>query len=190
MVGYRPARGRARAKQLAAMTPEQIDAEKAARLERNRLCARECRQRKKGRDNENQQIIDELRAEVADQAATIGKLKVQLAHLQVELAAPKRSKPPGDNNDSTSTSTSTSASAGASNNTASAGGTGGCSKALRLPPRKRMGVSKHGGSGGGSSPMQPHAKRKKTDDDDDDDDDDDGASSQNQNRDGSGSTAP
>eukprot|EP00729_Bicosta_minor_P019279 gene19279-9169_t len=75
MVGYRPARGRARAKQLAAMTPQQIDAEKAARLERNRLCARECRQRKKGRDNENQQIIDELRAEVADQAATIGKLK-------------------------------------------------------------------------------------------------------------------
>jgi len=42
-----PARGRGRQMQLKRMSNEQIEAEAAARLERNRQAARECRQRRK-----------------------------------------------------------------------------------------------------------------------------------------------
>jgi hypothetical protein len=64
------------------MTSTQIEDERAARLERNRLCARECRQRKKGRDWENNQLISELREEIAAQAGTIQRLEAHIGTFQ------------------------------------------------------------------------------------------------------------
>lgn len=83
---HRPARGRGRQSQLKQMTKEQIEAEAAARLEKNRLAARDCRKRRKfhlselenkvaiheARDLEQQQIIEKLRQEVADLRSQLG----------------------------------------------------------------------------------------------------------------------
>jgi hypothetical protein len=77
-VNYKPARGRARAKQLASMTKEEIEAEKQARLERNRVCARECRRRKKSRDNEAQQLIAQLKSDIVEKEKMIADLQCQL----------------------------------------------------------------------------------------------------------------
>lgn len=79
LVNYKPARGRARAKQLAKMTPEEIEAERQAKLERNRMCARECRRRKKSRDNEAQKLIEQLQLELEAKEKTIEDLRAQLA---------------------------------------------------------------------------------------------------------------
>lgn len=82
---YRPARGRARAKQLATMTPEQIEAERLARLERNRLCARECRARKKAKDAECADRISELEAEATEKSAQISRLQARVIELERKL---------------------------------------------------------------------------------------------------------
>lgn len=49
---YRPCRGRGRKKQLLNMSKLQLEAEKMAKLEKNRLAAKECRVRKKERIND------------------------------------------------------------------------------------------------------------------------------------------
>lgn len=77
-INYKPARGRARAKQLASMTKEEIEAEKQARLERNRVCARECRRRKKSRDKEAQQLIAKLTSDLVEKERMIVALQRQL----------------------------------------------------------------------------------------------------------------
>ena len=156
-------------------------AERAARLERNRLCARECRQRKKGRDNDNQQLIDALRAEVSGHARTITKLELQVATLQAAAAVaagadavasirtahggrsgssagagPRHS---GDgtggeqgggavrasgmaNRGSSSRSSGRSSGRSSSSGGSNVEGGLGTANSARLPPRKRMGVSK------------------------------------------------
>eukprot|EP00039_Didymoeca_costata_P008537 m.113194 g.113194 ORF g.113194 m.113194 type:complete len:275 (-) comp14123_c0_seq1:929-1753(-) len=78
---YKPARGRARAKQLAMMTPEEIEAEHQARLERNRVCARECRRRKKSRDSDAQLLIQNLKAEVLQKNQIIADLNKRVSEL-------------------------------------------------------------------------------------------------------------
>lgn len=59
MVDHKPARGRRRCKQLAEMTAEEIEVERVMRVEKSRLSARECRQRKRG-------IVEELHKEIDD----------------------------------------------------------------------------------------------------------------------------
>jgi len=84
--GYKPARGRARAKQLAGMTPDEIETERQARLERNRLCAKACRQRKKGKEAECQRKLDLLQEEVDGYKDTIGHLQAHVSAMESELA--------------------------------------------------------------------------------------------------------
>jgi len=87
VLGYKPARGRARAKQLASMTSEEIEGERLARLERNRLCAKACRERKKGKDAECQKKLEELQEKVKDYKHTISTLQARVAALEQELIA-------------------------------------------------------------------------------------------------------
>jgi len=60
---HKPARGRGRKHQLQMMTKEQIAEEAAQRAEKNRLAARECRMRRKNRETQLKQRVEELEAE-------------------------------------------------------------------------------------------------------------------------------
>lgn len=78
---HRPARGRGRHIQLAAMTNQEIDAEDRARQEKNRLAARDCRLRRKGHLETLENKVAMLEKKDCDNLKTIAKLKAKLAKL-------------------------------------------------------------------------------------------------------------
>jgi hypothetical protein len=85
--GHKIARGRGRRKQLEMMTEEEKEAEKAARMEKMRISARECRLRKK---NNIATLETKLRAfEQKDKRnkATINRLRDEMRRLQENLRA-------------------------------------------------------------------------------------------------------
>lgn len=93
---YKPARGRARAKQLASMTEDEIEAERLARLERNRVCARECRKRKKSKDDECQKMLGVLNQNLDGHKRTIATLesRIKVLERQLEQATSSAPSPP------------------------------------------------------------------------------------------------
>ena len=66
------------------MAPDEIEAERQARLERNRICARECRQRKKNRDTELAREVQRLEGRCAAYERELARLKRELAQLKGE----------------------------------------------------------------------------------------------------------
>lgn len=76
---HRPARGRGRLLQLAAMSQEQIDAEEKARQEKNRLAARDCRLRRKNHVQALDTRVKELEKKDQESQKIIAKLKAKLA---------------------------------------------------------------------------------------------------------------
>lgn len=84
---HRPARGRGRQQQLKRMTQEQREAEAAARLEKNRVAARECRVRRKEHLSELQDQVSEYEARDLEQRQLIAQLNAEVAALRAEVAA-------------------------------------------------------------------------------------------------------
>lgn len=82
---HMPARGRRRKIQLQSMTPEQIKAEAAARMEKNRQSARECRRRKKNYIQQLDGQLKTLQAKDRKQMKTIATLQSQLEEMQKQL---------------------------------------------------------------------------------------------------------
>lgn len=76
---HRPARGRGRHLQLAAMSQEQIDAEDRARQEKNRLAARDCRLRRKNHVQTLEAKVKDLQKKDQESQKIIAKLKAKLA---------------------------------------------------------------------------------------------------------------
>lgn len=84
---HRPARGRGRQQQLMRMTKEQRDAEAAARLEKNRVAARECRIRRKEHLSVLEDQVNEYEARDFEQQQLIASLRAEVAALTAELAS-------------------------------------------------------------------------------------------------------
>ena len=72
---------RGRRSKFEGMTPEQIELEKAARLEKNRQSARDCRRRKKGYINDLERQIKEFE----ERQAEMDRLKKECAAMRREL---------------------------------------------------------------------------------------------------------
>lgn len=83
---HRPARGRGRQQQLKRMTKEQREAEAAARLEKNRVAARECRVRRKEHMSVLEDQVSEYEARDREQQQLIACLRAEVAALTAELA--------------------------------------------------------------------------------------------------------
>lgn len=88
--GHKPARGRGRQLQLAAMSAEQKKAEAKARLEKNRQAAREFRMRRKEHVHVLETQVADFEARELAQAAEIAALRAQVAKLQQRVAAHRR----------------------------------------------------------------------------------------------------
>lgn len=82
MLEHKPARGRRRCKQLAVMTPVEIQLEKAMRLEKSRLSARDSRLRKKSLVNILQKEINEFKKRESRAQKEIQGLKHKNKSLQ------------------------------------------------------------------------------------------------------------
>lgn len=79
---HRPARGRGRQQQLKHMSVEQIEAEAEARLEKNRLAARDCRLRRKEHMAELEETMQMYITRDNEQKNLIAKLQAQVRELQ------------------------------------------------------------------------------------------------------------
>lgn len=84
-VNHKPARGRGRQQQLKSMTKQQIQAEAEARLEKNRLAARDCRLRRKYHLETLENQVHEYEQRFAEQERTIADLRAQLKVLQEQV---------------------------------------------------------------------------------------------------------
>lgn len=82
----KPARGRKRQHQLAAMTPEQRELEDEIRMERNRQSARDCRVRKKSYIQTLQAEIAQYATQFAAQADAMEKLRKENERVNAQLA--------------------------------------------------------------------------------------------------------
>lgn len=80
-VNHKPARGRGRQQQLKAMTKQQIEAEAEARLEKNRLAARDCRLRRKYHLETLEAKVQEYEDRFAQQERIIADLRDQIQRL-------------------------------------------------------------------------------------------------------------
>lgn len=83
--GHKPARGRRRRKQLATMSAMEIEAEKDARLEKNRQSARDCRLRKKSFIQGLEKKLRVAEVKEKEYVATIKRLREQLKREQVQV---------------------------------------------------------------------------------------------------------
>lgn len=81
-VNHKPARGRGRQQQLKSMTKQQIEAEAEARLEKNRLAARDCRLRRKYHLETLEAQINEYEERFVQQERTIADLRSQIKALR------------------------------------------------------------------------------------------------------------
>lgn len=87
MADHKPARGRRRCKQLAEMSAEEIEIERVMRMEKSRLSARECRQRKRGVVEELQKEIDGLERRDSQSQKVIRNLQEENKNLHQEVEA-------------------------------------------------------------------------------------------------------
>lgn len=89
-VDHRPARGRGRQQQLKRMTLEQREAEAAARLEKNRVAARECRVRRKEHLAILEEQVADYEARDREQRKLIAKLNTEISNLKAKVALSAR----------------------------------------------------------------------------------------------------
>lgn len=83
---HKPARGRGRSKQLAKMSAAQRQAEKADRMEKNRVAAKEFRARRKNRVQALEQTVQEHEQRTRQQQQTIVQLQQQVELLKQQLS--------------------------------------------------------------------------------------------------------
>jgi len=83
---HKPARGRGRSKQLAKMSAAQRQAEKADRMEKNRVAAKEFRARRKNRVQALEQSVQEHEQRTRQQQQTILQLQQQVELLKQQLS--------------------------------------------------------------------------------------------------------
>lgn len=84
---FKPARGRGRQAQLKKMSNKEKAAEAAWRLEKNRIAARECRERRKEHFAELQEQLGAYEKQNLEQQQVIDKLNAEIATLMAEVAA-------------------------------------------------------------------------------------------------------
>ena len=92
--GHRPARGRGRQIQLASMTPTQRAAEKHARLEKNRMAAKDFRIRRRNRILELEEKVSVCEGELAMKGNTIQQMQETIDLLRAQLSHTPPSSPP------------------------------------------------------------------------------------------------
>lgn len=79
---HKPARGRGRRQQLKMMTEEQKEEEARERAAKNRLAAKECRLRRKGRETQLKERVAELEAQLLQSQQTVFRLKNRVTELE------------------------------------------------------------------------------------------------------------
>lgn len=79
---HKPARGRGRRQQLKMMTEEQKIEEAEERAAKNRLAARECRVRRKGRETQLKERVSELEAQLFESQQTVRNLQQRITELE------------------------------------------------------------------------------------------------------------
>jgi len=92
--GHRPARGRGRQIQLAAMTPAQRAAEKHARLEKNRMAAKDFRIRRRNRIIELEEKVGQCEQRIESKDVTINHMQQTIDLLRSQLSQTPPGSPP------------------------------------------------------------------------------------------------